>query len=332
MPAWSRIRGVCRTLAGRGRIRRDLNEEIDGYFDTLVDEYVAQGSSTERARRQARLDMEGVEQVKESVRASRPAAWLDTIVRDIWYSVRLLSKTPAFSLTAVLVLSHTAWKRLGGGPDVLGRTLVVNAHPFTVVGIAPEGFAGTLLIMGPDFWMPLGAANLLTGERGRAATSGSRPTRSLMIVVRLEDTRLAVLELQTLDQARDTTGRAWVIRSEGQIFGAFGGIALLMATIGLYGVKAYLVARRTREIGIRLALGAHAGDVVRMLVREGVVLLAASISVGLLAIGLGQAISSLLVGVQAFDPLVLSMASGVLCLAVLEACYLPARRATRGRP
>jgi putative ABC transport system permease protein len=126
---------------------------------------------------------------------------------------------------------------------------------------------------------------------------------------------------------------AWVIRSAGQTFGAFGAIALLMATVGIYGVKAYVVARRTREIGIRMALGAQAVDVIRMVVRDGAVLLAAGVVAGfILAIGAGKAVSSLLVGVAPFDPLVLAIAALVLTTAVLAACYVPARRATRVPP
>jgi ABC-type antimicrobial peptide transport system permease subunit len=106
-----------------------------------------------------------------------------------------------------------------------------------------------------------------------------------------------------------------------------------MATIGLYGVKAYLVAQRTREFGIRLAIGAGAGDVIRMVLTEGAVLLVASVGVGLLlSVGLGRAVGSLLVGVQPFDPLVLALATVVLSAAVLGACYIPARRATRVSP
>jgi ABC-type antimicrobial peptide transport system permease subunit len=106
-----------------------------------------------------------------------------------------------------------------------------------------------------------------------------------------------------------------------------------MATVGLYGVKAYLVARRTREIGIRMALGAQAADVIRMVVRDGAVLLAAGVVAGfILAIGAGKAVSSLLVGVAPFDPLVLALATAVLGAAVLGACYIPARRATRVVP
>ncbi len=67
---------------------------------------------------------------------------------------------------AVLVLSYTAWQRMGGRSDVLGRTLLVNNHRFTVIGIAPKGFAGPVRIVGPGFWMPLGAAGLIDGACG----------------------------------------------------------------------------------------------------------------------------------------------------------------------
>ncbi len=894
MPILPRVRGVLRRLSGRDPARRDLDAEVAGYFDMLVDEKISTGMSPAEARRQARLEMDGVDQVKESVRAARPAAWLDTLARDVRYSVRLLAKAPAFSLTAVvvlalgigansavfsltnlllfqpppgadqpgtlvsvhvhdparadsyrsftyaeyetirdqsqlfrqllahqpiyvsvtdegetrraeaalatrayfdvlgarlpvgrtftsheerpgsraavLVLSHTAWQRMGGRSDVLGRTLLVNAQRFTIIGVAPEGFSGPVRIAGPDFWMPLGAADLvmgreesglmlvgrlrteltpesanaalrtlstnllrtrpadersevLTATRSSGLSQGMSPsedelgtlgvplaalmgaalvvlavaslnvanmqlargasrrkeiamrlalgagrmgitrqllieglmlaliggaaglllgvwtmhlvvaslapmvdktlsvvaapdwrvclasllfsmlaavisglgpawrisrldllpemrsqegagvggglhrfgTRNLLVagqialslallaasglfvrasvvagsadpgyrfdrqyLLRLDaksagydavsgrdasaqllehvrsipgvdsaavastvafaneasnrrvwrgngagppesktppgpvawsydiggayfrtlglpmlrgrefteaeardpnangvaiideplaaalfpgedplgqfiqaaglsgkalrvvgvapglrnrltdprpvphlylplgphyysvshlhvraargaepdtlrrrlrdaprsaDTRLALLWIRTLDDARDASPMAWVIRSAGQTFGAFGAIALVMATIGLYGVKAYAVARRTREIGIRMALGAQAADVIRMVVRDGAVLLAAGVVAGfILAMGAGKAVSSLLVGVASFDPLVLALATAVLSAAVLGACYIPARRATRVAP
>jgi ABC-type antimicrobial peptide transport system permease subunit len=242
--------------------------------------------------------------------------------------------------TDVVIIDEPLAAALYPGQDPLGQMLTLaGKRPRTVhvIGVAP-GLRQALTDKAPvpHVYLPLGPSYETQANVHVRAAAGSAindlRTR-LRDVVRMEDARLAVLGLQTLDEVRDTTGKAWVIRSAGQTFGAFGGIALLMATIGLYGVKAYIVARRTREIGIRMALGANAGDVVRMVVREGAVLLGASIAVGfLLAIGLGQAISSLLVGVHAFDPLVLFMSSAVLCLAVLAACYLPARRATKVEP
>ena len=105
MPILSRVRGLLLRFAGRDPARRDLDAEVAGYFDMLVDEKIAAGMHPDEARRQARLEMGGVDQVKESVRAVRPAAWLDTIARDVRYSVRLLAKTPAFSFTAIVVLA-----------------------------------------------------------------------------------------------------------------------------------------------------------------------------------------------------------------------------------
>jgi putative ABC transport system permease protein len=188
----------------------------------------------------------------------------------------------------------------------------------------------------PHLYLPLGPHYDAVSHIHVRAARGAEPDtlrRRLRDSTRSANTRLAVLWIRALDDARDASPMAWVIRSAGQTFGAFGAIALFMATIGLYGVKAYLVARRTREIGIRMALGAQASDVIRMVVRDGAGLLAAGIAAGaVLAIGASFAVSSLLVGVPPFDPLVLTVAAGALSAAVVAACYVPARRATRVAP
>ena len=113
----------------------------------------------------------------------------------------------------------------------------------------------------------------------------------------------------------------------------FGAVALLLATIGIYGVLAYQVAQRTREIGIRMALGSDAATVLRMILREGAVLVLVGLSVGLAgAVALRQVIVAQLFGVGALDPVVLFTVGGVLSLAALVACLAPARRASRVDP
>ncbi|MBI4625810.1 MAG: FtsX-like permease family protein [Verrucomicrobia bacterium] len=113
----------------------------------------------------------------------------------------------------------------------------------------------------------------------------------------------------------------------------FGGIALVLAVVGVNGVKAYAVARRTREIGIRMALGAQPGNVLRMILREGAVMLAAEIAIGFaLAVATGRIVSGLLYQVGALDPIAFTIAPLVLAAATLLACWLPARRATRVDP
>jgi predicted permease len=114
---------------------------------------------------------------------------------------------------------------------------------------------------------------------------------------------------------------------------AFGLVALLLASVGIYGVLAYQVAQRTREIGIRMALGSDGGGIMRLVLREGIVLLAVGLVAGVIgAVMLRTVIASQLYGIGAFDPMVLLTVVGVLAVAALAACVGPARRAARVSP
>ena len=117
------------------------------------------------------------------------------------------------------------------------------------------------------------------------------------------------------------------------LFGVFGGIALLLAVVGVYGVKAYSVARRTREIGIRMALGAQSKTVQWMILREGFAMVAAGLALGLLlAFGIGKVVSNILFDVSSTDPFAFTIAPLVLMTAALVATWIPARRATKISP
>jgi predicted permease len=125
----------------------------------------------------------------------------------------------------------------------------------------------------------------------------------------------------------------WEPRLGAMLFGAFGVLAGLLTVVGIYGVISYSVGQRTREMGIRMALGAQAHDVLRQVVAEGMILVAGGLAVGLLVtIPLSGVSSSLLYGVSAHDPLTLAMVAAILLVTALAACYLPARRATRIDP
>jgi putative ABC transport system permease protein len=113
----------------------------------------------------------------------------------------------------------------------------------------------------------------------------------------------------------------------------FSVVALLMAAIGIYGLIQYSVATRTHEIGIRMAVGAEAGDIFRMIIREGLMLSLTGLALGLVgALWLGQAGSSLLSGVTASDPLTFTAVSLLLTAVAVAACYFPARRAMKVEP
>ena len=151
--------------------------------------------------------------------------------------------------------------------------------------------------------------------------------------VREVDPSLPILSLRTFSQHLDSNLDLWLVRAGAALFSIFGGLALGLAVVGLYGVKAYSVARRTREIGIRMALGAQAGAVLRMIMREGSIMLVSGIVIGLLlSMATAKALSGILYEVGALDPVAFTAAPLVLAAAALIATWLPARRATRVNP
>ncbi len=175
------------------------------------------------------------------------------------------------------------------------------------------------------------------------------PTRGNMLMVRVKSgDPLALVptlkrELQALDPdqafADISTMEKNITKSLGSrrmmmsLLGAFAVIALLLASIGLYGVMALTVTQRTRELGIRLALGAQRSDVFRLVLSQGMLLVFSGLIIGLLAaLGAGRGLQSLLYGVGGFDAPALSFALFALAMVALVACWLPARRATRVDP
>jgi predicted permease len=160
-----------------------------------------------------------------------------------------------------------------------------------------------------------------------AATAGLRQ------VLRAIDPDLPVLRLTTFTYLVEGNLDLWMVRVGAVMFGAFGGIALLLAVVGVYGVKAYAVARRTREIGIRMALGAMPGDVFALIIKQGALQTALAVLLGIgLSLLIGKILASALFGVSAADPLVLGASIALLAASALLACYLPARRATKVNP
>src|SRR6266403_2099284 len=156
---------------------------------------------------------------------------------------------------------------------------------------------------------------------------------SLRRAVRDVDPSLPIISLQTFAQFLDSNLDLWLVCAGAAMFSVFGGLALGLAVVGLYGVKAYPVARRTREIGIRMALGAQPGMVLRLIMREGSVMLLSGLALGLvLAVATAKIVSGLLYGVGALDPVAFTVAPAVLTVAALIATWLPARRATRVNP
>jgi putative ABC transport system permease protein len=147
------------------------------------------------------------------------------------------------------------------------------------------------------------------------------------------DADLPILSMAPFVDLVEKSVGLWIVRLGATLFGAFGGIALLLAVVGVYGVKAYAVACRTREIGIRMALGAHKRDVFALIMRQGALQTGLAVGVGLLfALAAGRVLSQILYQVSPADPFALAISSVMLAAAALLACFLPARRATRVNP
>ena len=147
------------------------------------------------------------------------------------------------------------------------------------------------------------------------------------------DPDLPLLQMTPYVDLMEKSPNLWIVKLGAMLFGAFGCIALLLAVVGVYGVKAYAVACRTREIGIRMALGAHRKDVFALIMRQGAMQTALAVSVGLLlSLAAGRVLSQILYGVSPTDPFALITSSLMLAAAALLACFLPARRATYVNP
>ncbi len=162
------------------------------------------------------------------------------------------------------------------------------------------------------------------GDTNAAVTSVRGAVQSLEPALQLRNVR-GVLEV--LDQTLVAP------RIGAKLLGAFGGLALLLAAIGTYGVMSYSVNQRTQEVGIRMALGAQRGDVLRLIIKNGLAMIAGGIAAGLfLSVLLTYTMNTLLFGIKFFDPVSFGATAMILLIVAMIACYLPARRAMRVDP
>jgi putative ABC transport system permease protein len=178
-----------------------------------------------------------------------------------------------------------------------------------------------------NFQAPMYFSQLVIGASG----DPNRISRAVQAAVHRVDPDQALTHVQTMDQVfSDSVAQP---RLQLALLVAFGGIAALLAIVGIYGVAAYSVAQRTREIGIRVALGAQPADVGRMVLVEGALLAVTGVAIGFAAaLALTRVLRSLLYETTATDPATLASVAGIVLLIVLLATLIPARRAARVDP
>jgi putative ABC transport system permease protein len=230
----------------------------------------------------------------------------------------------------VAIVSAATARRFWGTDDPIGRSMrqLSDTRPFVVIGVVGDVKNTALNREAPALYLsaagrvwPLMDVVVRTDRDATAILPGVRD------VVRRLDPQLPLATVRTMDE--------WLLNSatqprlNAQMLGVLAVVALLIAAIGVYGVLAYSVAQRTREIGLRMALGAPRARVLQLVVGEGMAVGVCGIVSGLIgAAALGRALSTLVFGVRVHDPATYGVVAVVLAIVALAACSIPARRAS----
>jgi putative ABC transport system permease protein len=233
----------------------------------------------------------------------------------------------------VVIVSEGMARRIWPDRDAVGRQIQAGSVAFTIVGVAADVRntqlntqpAPTMYISTTQSTWPV--MNIVVRTQADAASMAGALRRALKDL----DPALALFNVQTMDALLDA--QVAQPRLTASLVGLFALVALLLATIGLYGVLAFVVAQRTREIGVRMALGARPREVLTLVLRNGAWLAAIGLAIGAAgAAALGRFMSSQLYGIDPRDPLTYAAVSTLLMAVALLASGIPALRATRVDP
>ena len=236
------------------------------------------------------------------------------------------------------IINETMARHLFTNHDPVGRLIRSGRTSYTVIGVARNS---KLRFIGEDpvncIYLHLGAAPRdVVSFFGittivKTSVDPQRLARQVRDQIAALDPNMAVFNTGTMQEHVDKS--LLLPRISAWLLGVFGAVGLTLATIGLYGVMSYSVRRRTREIGIRMSLGARPGSVLRMVLGQGLVLTGVGLAIGLgIALALGRFTASLLYGISGTDPLTLAAVSAVLLGAATVAVLVPASRAAHVEP
>jgi predicted permease len=277
---------------------------------------------------------------------NRPRAYPHRVSPDFFRTLRIpflagrsFTESEVRDAASVVIVSESLANRFWPGTDAIGKRIkpgsLESKTPWmTIVGVVNE-----LKYRGlpdnptsdPDLFVPLSGAVRSPAVLLRTALPPASLAPAVRKALHDADATTVVYNLQTLEElmARETA----MSRFTGWLMGIFAASALLLAMIGIYGVMSYSVAQRTREIGIRMALGADRRQVLRMIAGNGMLLIAGGLALGAAAaIPLARLIDNLLYNVKPGDPIAFLAAAAALALVALIACLAPATRATRIAP
>lgn len=243
------------------------------------------------------------------------------------------------SAIAPVIVDDALAARLFPGEDPVGQTLQFGAEvsrhdgrPMQIIGVAPT-VRHDLFDADPEphIYLPFGSTDVTRMYVYARATSPSQVeamTATLREELRGVEANLPVMRVASFKAQHERSAQVWILRAAARLFLTLGLAAAFVAVVGLYGVRSYLVTRRTREFGVRMAVGASPADVMRLVMQEAVTTTTAGIVIGLgLGAMLGWGLSAVIYQVSPFDPVTLAAAVGILATASLVAALVPARRA-----
>jgi putative ABC transport system permease protein len=236
----------------------------------------------------------------------------------------------------VVIVNETMARQFWGGESPLGKRITIwrdEKFPREVVGVVGDTRPSLDAPPAPQMYVPYaqdaGWNSLSLVVRSRVEPTAL--TASVRSEIRGLDKVLPIYNTKTMREVLSASVAQQ--RSSTLLVTAFAAVALLLALIGIYGVAAYYVTQRTHEFGVRMALGAQASDIFRLVVRQGMALAGIGVGLGLVAaLALTRAMTTLLFGVKPSDPLTFAAVALLLAAVALVACYIPARRATKVDP
>jgi predicted permease len=293
---------------------------------------------------------------------NRPQAGYSEVSANVFNVLRIpllkgryLDEHDTASAPWVVVVNQTFVRKFFPNEDPIGQQILLRYDPYPVDEARPRQIVGVVgdvkhfglgrdtppFIYAPFVQQPAvfpgGAARahlhkaLVLRTAGRALSGGTNLTVSVKKAVAEIDPNQPVTNAMIMDDVLAESLGDW--RFYMQVLGIFAGVAMLLAAVGIYGVMSYSVNERVHEIGIRMALGAHRGDVLGLIARQWVKVTAIGVAIGAaLALGLARLIATVLYGVKPSDPLTYVLVALCLGLVAMLACYIPARRAMKVDP
>jgi predicted permease len=238
----------------------------------------------------------------------------------------------------VVIIGKTVADRMFAGRDPIGKGLRYSSsagQPDLIVGVVGDvKITGVDEALKPVLYYPFRQtpstfANLVV----RTNSDPNALAGTIRNEVRNLEPDAAILNVRTMDEMISQTPASFMRRFPALVIGIFAGVALLLASIGIYGVVSYSVSQQTHYIGVRMALGASPSDILKLVLKQGLLLALLGVGIGVLAaLGLMRLLSTLLYQVSTNDVGTFGIVTGALFLVALLACYLPARRATKVDP